>query len=420
MIRRDRQGEWRAITETFNGHKRPNRRMGTIHREGAVVNGTGVRLMKKKMSVGVDLHKSQFTVSYLGEDREIEYGTEYNTGADGYESFCQELRAYKIAGYDVRVAVESTGNTRYFRNQVWKEDVDVLVVNTLKFKVVNESVKKTDKHDARTLAEFLEKDMLPESILCSTESEILRRIANTRKSFVDGIVQLKNEIHGQLVSCGIESMKASLQSKKGRQRVLKDLEDQGYGHVAEVAVKPLIESIEVYEEQVKKYEGILKELTAEDEDVQLLLTIPGVGLITASTIRAYTDDIGRFENKKKYASYMGLAPWVQNSNETVRHGHVTKRGPVQLRTAYVQAVLGMVRNKKRTAGYRIMNRYGYMKKHKGSGKSIVATARKLSNIVYAMLTERRAFDPEMMYDTRKYKHMEVVPCTTTDAERSSA
>jgi transposase len=49
--------------------------------------------------------------------------------------------------------------------------IGVKVINTLKFKVVNESVKKTDKHDAATIAEFLEKDMLPESCLCSRESE---------------------------------------------------------------------------------------------------------------------------------------------------------------------------------------------------------------------------------------------------------
>jgi len=45
------------------------------------------------------------------------------------------------------------------------------VINTLKFKVVNESVKKTDKHDAAVIAEFLEKDMLPQSHLCSRKSE---------------------------------------------------------------------------------------------------------------------------------------------------------------------------------------------------------------------------------------------------------
>jgi transposase len=54
-------------------------------------------------------------------------------------------------GYEVTAAVESTGNTRYFCNQLLKAGIEVRIVNTLKFKVVNESVKKTDKHDSRTL-----------------------------------------------------------------------------------------------------------------------------------------------------------------------------------------------------------------------------------------------------------------------------
>jgi hypothetical protein len=67
-------------------------------------------------------------------------------------------------GEAVRVGVESTGNTRYFKGRMESAGVGVTVINTLKFKVVNESV---------TIAEFLKKDMLPESRLCSEESEQL-------------------------------------------------------------------------------------------------------------------------------------------------------------------------------------------------------------------------------------------------------
>ena len=62
-------------------------------------------------------------------------------------------------------------------------------------------------------------------------------------------------------------------------------------------------------------------------------------MITASTIRAYTDDIKRYASAKKYSAYAGLVPWVQNSNETIHHGHITKRGAVELRTAFVQCVM---------------------------------------------------------------------------------
>ena len=349
-----------------------------------------------KISVGVDLHKTQFTVCILSEDRRVNESGLYPTIKYGYEAFLRKMTGLMEQGHEITAAVESTGNTRYFRNQLLKEGIGVKVVNTMKFKVVTESVKKTDKRDARTLAEFLEKDMLPESILCSQESEDIRRVIKSRSILVKALVSLKNQTHGLLLGYGIESKRGQLQSKKERQRILCGLEDhRSYGNAAQ-AVKPLLSSIDQIASEIKRLEKVLAELVAEDEDVALLKTIPGVGLITAATIRAYTDDINRYESAKSYAAHAGLVPWVQNSNETVRHGHITKRGPVELRTAFVQVVMGMLRYQKVTGRYRIMTKYQDMKKYKGTGKSIIATARKMSTITYAILKSREPFDPTKM------------------------
>jgi len=354
-----------------------------------------------KMSIGVDLHKTQFTVCVLSEDRKVNESGLYPTSKYGYEAFLSKMTGLMSKGYEITAAVESTGNTRYFANQLLKEGIVVKVVNTMKFKVVTESVKKTDKRDARTLAEFLEKDMLPESILCSQESEEIRRIIKSRSILVKALVSLKNQVHGLLMGYGIESKRGQLQSKKERQRILCGLEDhRSYGNAAQ-AVKPLLETIDQIASEIKRLEDVLAKLVAEDKDVELLQTMPGVGLITAATIRAYTDDINRYESSKSYAAHAGLVPWVQNSNETVRHGHITKRGPVELRTAFVQVVMGMLRYQKVTSSYRIMNRYQDMKKHKGTGKSIIATARKVSTITYALLKSREPFDPTKMELVRK-------------------
>jgi transposase len=85
--------------------------------------------------------------------------------------------------------------------------------------VINESVKKTDRHDAATIAEFLEKDMLPEAWLCDEKTEGLRRLLKTRSALVRARVTIQNQIHGMLVSLGMEDKKAGLQSKRGRQEI---------------------------------------------------------------------------------------------------------------------------------------------------------------------------------------------------------
>ncbi len=361
-----------------------------------------------KMSIGVDLHKTQFTVCCLSEDRSVQESGIYPTTDRGYRAFIMKVSNWNEGGYEVTAAVESTGNTRHFRNRFLKAGIEVKIVNTLKFKVVNESVKKTDKHDSRTLAEFLEKDMLPESILCSQESEDIRRLLKSRSVLVKALVSLKNQIHGLLLGYGIESRRGQLQSKKERQRILDGLADhRSYGNAAR-AVKPLLGTIDQIASEVKGLERVLSDLVSEDEDVALLQTIPGVGIITAATIRAYTDDINRYESAKQYAAHAGLVPWVQNSNKTIRHGHITKRGPVELRTAFVQMVMGMLRLRNKTDGYWLMYKYKAMKENKGTGKSVIATARKMSTIVYAILKKGEPFDPSKMLPDPKYVEMSKV------------
>lgn len=353
-----------------------------------------------RVSVGVDLHKGQFTVYWLSENRDESEFERYVTDASDYERFEKRLQLYSDNGYVVRVAVEATGNARYFKNRVERSGIEVVVINTLKFKIINESVKKTDRHDARTIAEFLEKDMLPESWLCSEKSEELRRILKSRTTLVRTMVTLKNQVHGLLLGYGIETKRGQLQSKKERRRVLSVLEEQG---LAGWAVEPLLETIDALGFEVKKLEKLLAERVRGDRMVELLMTIPGTGLITAATVRAYVDDISRFRAYKHFSSYAGLAPWVQGSNDHYRYGRITKRGPEPLRTALVQMVLGMVRNQKRTGGYRLMQTYRAMKPHKGSGTTIIATARKLSKIVWHLLTNDEPFDAIEMTDPKIQK-----------------
>jgi transposase len=352
------------------------------------------------VNVGIDLHKTQFTICV--RDRKGNGFAKYRTTEDGYQAFLKQVGEWQRKGETVRVAVESTGNTRYFKKRMEGAGIGVKVINTLKMKVVNESVKKTDKHDAATIAEFLEKDMLPESQLCSLESEQLRRLLRVRETLVTSEVVIKNQIHGLLTAEGMEDENGSLQSKRGRQRVLDALKANENGLVAQ----PLFETIERLEENIKAIEKRLRTMVEGDRMVELLMTIPGCGEICSWTIRAYTDDIRRFASPKKYASFAGLAPWVQNSNETIHHGRITKRGPKELRTAIVQVVMGLRRMKEKTLFWRLMQRYEGMKKSKGSGKAIIATARKVAVIIWNMLSRDFEFDVGQMVDQKLAKKSE--------------
>jgi transposase len=148
------------------------------------------------VNVGIDLYKTQFTI--CARDRRGSGFAKYPTAEEGYQAFLAQAAEWQGKGGAVRAAVEPTGNTGHFKNRMEDAGIGVTVINTLKMKAVNESVKKTDKHDAAAIAEFLEKGMLPESQLCSRESEQLRRLLKARETLVTSEAVIKNQIHGLL------------------------------------------------------------------------------------------------------------------------------------------------------------------------------------------------------------------------------
>lgn len=353
--------------------------------------------MPEKFYVGVDLHKTQFTICILtgppDNQKELESGTKFSMTKDGYKAFIETMK--NLAGNpnctdcqdQIILAIESTANARFFKDLMERQGFKVVVVNTLRFKVVNLSTKKTDKNDAKTLAYFLSKDLLPQSHLCNAEMEGIRRILKSRSLMVQDAVALKNQAHAIMLAYGIITKPSQFQSKSSREKLVTLLPAQAHNILSSI-----LDSLSVVEAQTRELERRLKAITNSDPRVKLLMTIPGIGIVNACIINAYTDDINRFESYKNYSAYCGLVPWVQTSNETVYYGKITKRGPQELRTALVQCVVAMVRMPEKTANYSLMTQYQELKEAKSSGKAIIATARKLSRIIYIMLKTMTPFD----------------------------
>ena len=350
-----------------------------------------------RLCVGVDLHKTQFTVCAMNEDGEYLLEKWYPTKEEGYSEFSKSMHSHEGQGYSIELAVETTGNARFFKNQMEKEGFVVKVVNTNKFKVISTSTKKTDANDAATLAYYLMKEMLPESHLCSQTSEEIRRLLKTRSVLVQSMVKIKNQIHGMMLGYGIETKAAQFQSKRKRQELTNDLADHNYSDFTASSLKVMLKILDDLSAEIKDVEKHLEAMVESNEDVELLMTVPGIGINTATTIAAYTEDLERFEgNYKKFAAYVGIIPSVHNSNESNHYGRITKHGPQELRTAFVQAALGMIRLTKVTSEWRLIKEYQRRKDDKGSGRAIIALARKITRIVFVMLSKREKFNPDLM------------------------
>ena len=114
--------------------------------------------------IGVDLHKNSFRVCYYQNDEKYDFET-YHVSIKGLEHFKKGLRKAD------ELAVESTGNTGHFVRSIEGKVKRIRVVNPMQFKVISESVKKTDDEDALKIAKFLSKDMIPE-VRMKTKQEV--------------------------------------------------------------------------------------------------------------------------------------------------------------------------------------------------------------------------------------------------------
>jgi len=157
--------------------------------------------------IGVDLHSNSFTICRLEADGSEAFETFQLSEAD-IGRFCQSLDA------DDRIAVEATGNTAWFCDEIRACGGRIVVVNPRKFQVIRKSVNKTDRNDARALAFFLSRDMLPETRLRSAAEVELGSLVHTRDVLVKQRTMLINKIHAVHLRHGVKLKKESLSSRK--------------------------------------------------------------------------------------------------------------------------------------------------------------------------------------------------------------
>ena len=281
------------------------------------------------------------------------------------------------------VAVESTNNTRYFVNSIRGYVSEVKVINPSQFKVISKSVKKTDENDAKVIAEFLSKDMVPEVRMKDKKTAQINSLANTRDKLVKLRTALKNKIHNILSSHGILLKKEALSSEKGLQRIL----EQPVDPVAAVELEVIVTQIRSLNAGIKKLDKELEDKGSELPGHENITSIKGIGKKSGSILLSVIGDINDFDSEKKLAAYFGIIPRVSNSNESEWQGRITKRGSKLGRTTLVQCTLVAIRYSPRLRIF-----YDRIKAKKGSGKAIIATAKKLLNIIYYTLKETIVFE----------------------------
>jgi transposase len=268
----------------------------------------------------------------------------------------------------------------------WRRTLRVAAVDPNQFRVISHSVKKTDPNDARNLALYLAKGLLPEVRMKEKTQAQIASLTQTRDTLVKLRTALKNKVNNILSAHGINLEREALSSEKKLNEVLA----MQFDPMIRIELKVIVEQIRSLNQSLNQSIAELEKTITEEgqklEGHKNLTSIKGIGPLTGSILLSVIGDIHDFADEGKLAAYFGIVPRVSNSNETERSGRITKRGSKIGRTALVQC--GLIAQ--RYSPY-LKQFYEKTKARRGTGKAIIALARKLLGIIYRTLKNNWVF-----------------------------
>lgn len=296
------------------------------------------------ITVGMDVHvrNSYLHVTDDAEDV-MRHGRCRNTMMDLAGFLGPMERQARQRGEPVRAVLESTTNSRAIQRMLTEYgegagiDLTAEVLDARKIRIIAESVCKCDRLDAKVLCELARSNLkLPVCYMPDDEEFALREHLRARSDLVRMRTMLKNRVHAVLHRRGILAPTADLFTKTGRTFLAQlDLDEAG-----RTILDRYLETMDQIHRAVDESTASLKESMRRprwSKSAALLMTMPGIGMITAMTILAELGNLKRFRSRAAVANYAGLVPVCRSSNDKHYSGGITRRGSNHLRAMLAEA-----------------------------------------------------------------------------------
>jgi transposase len=285
-----------------------------------------------------------------------------------------------LSRFDVgRVAMESSNQVASLYRKLESRGYSVVVSHPKKTRYIAEAKIKSDRVDSRAIAELARLDALPLAYMPEKEISVLREQVRRRAFLVRQRVKLRVKIKSILTYEGIRwPSEGGLFTKKGVEWL--------HGLSVE-SIESYLRIMRIFDDEIRLLNRQLRGLAENDEDVRLLMTIPGIGYYSALLVKSEIGDINRFPFGDRLCSYAGLVPSTHASGSVVRHGGITKEGSRWLRWVMVEAAQTHV-HRYDTA---ITRAYHRVAERRGRRVAVVAAAHKLLMCCWAVLKYRESY-----------------------------
>lgn len=326
--------------------------------------------------IGIDLHRDNFYAVIMDEKGEVTHSKRYLNS----EESVSELLG--LCSDNPSVVIEATRNWMWMVEFMQEKGCLVSLAHPLKTKAIASARIKTDTIDATTLAHLLRSDLVPNAYIPTLEEQDDREVSRARIALTHQQTLLKNKIHAILAKENLKYPKTDSFGQGGRawlqsvplRKTRKQVLDEYLSLLSKVA------------DHIKRMDELIDERCKERKDIEILMSIPGIGKITAFLLASEIGDVKRFASSRKLAAYLGLVPRLYQSSHTSHYGRITKIGNPYVRWSLVQTAHRLIRADE---GYkRYVNHLSY---RVGKKKAIVALARKIATIAWSLLKENRLY-----------------------------
>ncbi|CDZ44268.1 IS110 family transposase [Neorhizobium galegae] len=338
--------------------------------------------MRNITTIGLDIAKNVFQVH--AED------------ANGNTVFNRKLRRVELAAFfgklpPCTVAMEACGSANHWARTITARGHEVRLLPAQLVKAFIPRGK-TDANDAIGISEAMKRKDIRFVPVKSAEQQGAAVVLRTRSLMVRQRVMAVNAVRSHLSEFGVIGP-VGIANVGKLMAALDQLDESIIPPAARFALNEIREEITRLDDRIDRIDREIAAHAKRDEDIQRLLTIPAVGAITASTIKALVPDPAGFKSARHFAAWIGLTPKANSSGEKIRDGHISKMGNRELRSLLFLCSLSAIRVARRADT--MLPWLKNLLKRRPVKVAAVALANKMARIVWALLTKGGTYNPAL-------------------------
>ena len=330
---------------------------------------------------GLDVSLRTVNICIIDDEGELVAETKLASDVQDIVAYLDELEL------DIEnVGLEAGTLTQYLTYGLQSAGFEVICMEARQVKGALSAMRnKTDKHDARGIAQILRSGWYSQVHVKSIESHHIRMLLSSRRAVLSKCVDLENEVRGLFKIFGIK-----LPPKLGHcafDVTVRDIieADEALSH----AMLPLLEARLALYWSFRELDNRTRKMANKDSVCQRLMTVPGVGYITALTFKAGVDDPTRFKHSRTVGAHFGLTPRRCQSGEIDIDGHISRAGDPDVRSALYTAANAMLTRSSRWSSLKAWGMH--IAKTRGHRRAVIAVARKLAVILHRIWIDDTQF-----------------------------